>query len=87
MMSVIFLKIVREYDTKSHEVEALQRELEANLHGDENYLCEIKQIYDAWHPVVMQVVTTINDHFGQFMESMGYVGEVKLACKEEVSIF
>uniref|UniRef100_A0A1I8MVV4 Structural maintenance of chromosomes protein 5 n=1 Tax=Musca domestica TaxID=7370 RepID=A0A1I8MVV4_MUSDO len=82
-MDNVDAEIVREYDTKSHEVEALQRELEANLHGDENYLCEIKQIYDAWHPVVMQVVTTINDHFGQFMESMGYVGEVKLACKEE----
>ncbi|XP_061391212.1 structural maintenance of chromosomes protein 5 [Musca vetustissima] len=76
-------EIVREYDAKRNEVEALQKDIDANLHGNDNYLCEIKKIYDTWYPIVNQVVTTINDHFGQFMESMGYVGEVKLVYKEE----
>ncbi|XP_073840909.1 structural maintenance of chromosomes 5 isoform X2 [Musca autumnalis] len=82
-MDDVDAEIVREYDAKRREVEALQKDIDANVHGNDNYLCEIKKIYDVWYPIVMQVVTTINDHFGQFMESMGYVGEVKLVHKEE----
>uniref|UniRef100_A0A1I8PBI1 Structural maintenance of chromosomes protein 5 n=1 Tax=Stomoxys calcitrans TaxID=35570 RepID=A0A1I8PBI1_STOCA len=76
-------EIVKEYDTKRNEAEALKKEIESNLNGNENCLLEIQQIFNIWFPSVMEVVTTINSHFGQFMESMGYVGEVKLINNEE----
>lgn len=79
-------QIVREYDAKKNDVESLKKEIESNLNGNENYILQIEQIYDVWFPVVTQVVTTINEHFGQFMESMGYVGEVKLINKDKVLI-
>lgn len=75
---------MREYDAKKNDVEAIKKCIESNLHGNENYTTEIKNIFDNWYSRVVQVVMTINHNFGDFMQSMGYVGEVKLVRKEEV---
>lgn len=77
-------QIVREYDAKRNDVESLKEEIEANLNGNENFTSTIKEVYEKWYPTVSEVVEIINKHFGEFMQSMGYVGEVKLAHKEEV---
>ncbi|XP_075160034.1 structural maintenance of chromosomes 5 isoform X3 [Haematobia irritans] len=82
-MDDVDAEIVREYDAKKKDVESLRKEIETNLNGDENCLTEIQQIFNVWYPIIIEVITTINTHFGQFMESMGYVGEVKLTRKDE----
>lgn len=78
---------MREYDAKRNDIEALKKDIESNLHGNENYASEITSIYNKWLPIIDQVVVTINQHFGNFMMSMGYVGEVKLLTKEKVELF
>lgn len=76
-------EIVREFEVKRNEVVALKNDIELNLTGNENYTTQIESIYNNWLPIIETVVVTINQHFGDFMMSMGYVGEVKLLKKEE----
>lgn len=59
-------------------------QIESNENGDKNYNTEIKTIFDKWFPKIERIIFTINSHFSNFMQSMGYVGEVKLIRKEEV---
>ncbi|KAM7356002.1 structural maintenance of chromosomes 5 [Cochliomyia hominivorax] len=76
-------EIVREYDEKRKDAESLKKQIENNEVGDQNYNTKIKSIFDGWYPKIEQIIFTINGHFSDFMQSMGYVGEVKLVKKEE----
>ncbi|TMW47322.1 hypothetical protein DOY81_007602 [Sarcophaga bullata] len=80
-------EIVREYDEKKKEVEHLKGQIQNNELGDKNYVKEIKAVYNKWYPKIFEIISTINSHFSDFMQSMGYVGEVKLIRKEEVFRF
>lgn len=75
---------MREYDEKRREAECLKEQIESNEIGDNNYISEIKLLYDKWFPEISKVIMTINSHFSDFMQSMGYVGEIKLIRKDEV---
>ncbi|KNC24700.1 hypothetical protein FF38_10971 [Lucilia cuprina] len=76
-------EIVREFDERRNDVESLKKKISTNELGDNNYNTEIKSIFDKWFPQINNVIMTINSHFSDFMQSMNYVGEVKLVRKEE----
>uniref|UniRef100_A0A1A9VQ45 Structural maintenance of chromosomes protein 5 n=1 Tax=Glossina austeni TaxID=7395 RepID=A0A1A9VQ45_GLOAU len=68
-------EILREHENKLREIEAIEREIQGVLEGNEHYVAKIQTIYDSWFPTLDQVIGTINQHFSDFMQSMGYIGE------------
>lgn len=41
-------------------------------------------IFEEWSTIMSNVVTEINKRFSNFMEVMGFAGEVQLMCPNEV---
>uniref|UniRef100_A0A1A9W6X1 Structural maintenance of chromosomes protein 5 n=1 Tax=Glossina brevipalpis TaxID=37001 RepID=A0A1A9W6X1_9MUSC len=78
-------EILREHENKLREISLIEQEIENVLKSSENRSAEIQTIYNNWFPAIAKVIETINKHFGDFMQSMGYVGEVKLMRKDVVS--
>lgn len=45
----------------------------------------MQELHNQWFPEIQNVVDTINNNFSNFMKMMGFVGEVEIIKKEEVS--
>ena len=77
-------KVVRQHEVMVAAVEDLKKNIAGNLHGCQNIAADIKSIFDIWFPEITKLVNTINQHFGDFMDSMNYVGEIQLIKQNEV---
>lgn len=55
----------------------------ANL--EKNVESEISNLFGKWEPRLTNLIETISTKFGEFMESISYIGEVVLSRKDIVS--
>lgn len=78
-------KVVNEYEERKKEIEEMESQL-GNEHTKLGELAsQLKTLHDKWFPTVQNVVKTINQNFSNFFNMMGFVGEVEMVFKEQVS--
>lgn len=78
-------KILKEFEDRSKEIEELEHLLVNEATMLEKLENDIKELHAQWFPAIQNVVETINTNFSNFFNKMGFVGEVEMIRKEEVS--
>lgn len=77
--------LITEYETRKKEIEEQEIQL-ANEQGRmEKLESEMEKLHEKWYPAIKQVVEKINEKFSNFFNLMGFVGEVDMTHKEEVT--
>lgn len=78
-------RILIEFEERGKAIE----DLEHKLMNEKNHLQKLEEdlnnLHEQWYPAIQNVVQTINQNFSDFFNKMGFVGEVELTRKEEVS--
>lgn len=78
-------RIIKEYEERGAEIKELEEQLGNEKKRLEKLEKEMGQLHDVWYPTIQGIVQTINTNFSNFFNKMGFVGEVELTRKEEVS--
>lgn len=79
-------QVITEYENLLIEVERLKAEIEAVRLNHSNLNTQMDAIFKKWSEQIMKVVIEINENFSNFMELMGFAGEVQLICPNEVRL-
>ncbi|XP_053957144.1 structural maintenance of chromosomes protein 5 [Anastrepha ludens] len=75
--------IAAEFKQKCAEIEKLREGMQNAEHDRQNVAAQLRTLHEEWYPEIEGIATTLNTHFGDFMSSMGYVGEVNLVRRDE----
>lgn len=78
-------RVVTEFEERKKAIEELEANLANENHMQKKMESELAKLHDLWYPAIRGVVETINSKFSKFFNLMGFVGEVELVHKEEVS--
>jgi structural maintenance of chromosomes protein 5 len=78
-------RIVQEYEDRGAEIKVLEEQLANEKKRLEKMEEEIQELHEVWHPAIEGIVQSINTNFSSFFNKMGFVGEVEMMRKEEVS--
>ncbi|CAO1435643.1 unnamed protein product [Diamesa serratosioi] len=75
--------VYKDYEMQQKEIETLNAQI---LNGQSSSIqleADIATMHQVWYPEIMNVVDTINKKFGNFMNKMGFVGEVEIVRNNE----
>lgn len=78
-------RIVAEYEERQKEIKELEDQLGNEKNRLEKLENDLKELHATWYPAIQNIVETINTNFSNFFDKMGFVGEVEMTRKEEVS--
>lgn len=77
--------LVIEFEARRKEIAEQENQLANEQNRLEKMENDLKQLHEKWFPAIQKVITTINEKFSNFFNLMGFVGEVDMVRKEEVS--
>ncbi len=77
-------QVITEYENLIRDIERIKGAIEAAKSRQNNLDTEMDTIFVKWSAIILKVVTKINEKFSNFMELMGFAGEVQLICPNEV---
>eukprot|EP00123_Amoebidium_parasiticum_P012744 comp21547_c1_seq2/m.30037 comp21547_c1_seq2/g.30037 ORF comp21547_c1_seq2/g.30037 comp21547_c1_seq2/m.30037 type:complete len:262 (-) comp21547_c1_seq2:256-1041(-) len=77
--------IIRQYEQREHEIQAVKREYEELKEAHEDEDNRIAQLKQQWLGPLNELVQGISERFGKFMADLGCCGEVRLVEHEKFS--
>lgn len=78
-------RIPAEFEQRKEEIEQMEEQLANERNRLEQMEHELNDLHNIWHPAIQGIIQTINQNFSNFFNKMGFVGEVEMIHKEEVS--
>lgn len=78
-------RVITEYEERSKAIEDLTNQLANEKNRLEKLEKDLQELHEKWYPAIQEIVETINANFSNFFNKMGFVGEIELTRKEEVS--
>lgn len=84
-MRGVDLKIVNEHETLTEAIRDMENQLTSETQRLDRMEEKLDNLHQLWYPAVAETVDIINEKFSNFFTMMGFVGEVELIRKEEVS--
>lgn len=83
MGSGIDRSVFVDYEKQLKEIETLNAKILDGQSSSEQLETDISNLHKVWYPEITNVVDTINKKFGNFMNKMGFVGEVEIVRNNE----
>lgn len=74
---------ITDFNQRQEQVEQLKKKIEQQVYQEKNVESEITNLFNIWEPRLNNLIETINTKFGEFMESISYVGEVLLSRNDK----
>ncbi|XP_067615843.1 structural maintenance of chromosomes protein 5 isoform X2 [Eurosta solidaginis] len=75
--------VATEYRQKCADIENIKEDIQNSDANRQDISAQIRALHASWYPEIENIVATLNCHFGDFMTSMGYVGEVNLIRRND----
>lgn len=75
--------VFKDYEKQQNEIETLNAQILGSHSHSEQLENDITNLHEVWYPEIMKVVDIINKKFGNFMNKMGFVGEVEMVHTAE----
>lgn len=78
-------RIIAEFEDRVREIKDLESQLTNEKQQLEKQEKNIHELHNIWFPAIQQIIQSINSNFSEFFNKMGFVDEVEMICKDEVS--
>ncbi|XP_041448109.1 structural maintenance of chromosomes protein 5 isoform X2 [Drosophila obscura] len=70
---------IKDFNELQNEAKSLEELIQVSSHNVKTIETEMSALYEKWKPKLNDLIGTINIKFGEFMESIDYVGEINLS--------
>lgn len=76
--------VLTEYNERKQQIALLTERIANFGQHHEQAEHEMERLHQQWYPAISDTVNVINRQYSEFMNSMGFAGEVELMHKEKV---
>ncbi|XP_034659399.1 structural maintenance of chromosomes protein 5 [Drosophila subobscura] len=73
---------IKDFNELQNDAKALEELIQVSSLNEKTIETEMTALYERWKPKLDELIKTINEKFGEFMESIDYVGEINLSHAE-----
>lgn len=77
--------MIAEYENLLKDIDHIKKSIESAQSQQSNLDTRMDAIFKKWSEVMLNVIEQINQNFSNFMDLMGFAGEVQLMCPNEVN--
>ncbi|XP_017141834.1 structural maintenance of chromosomes protein 5 [Drosophila miranda] len=82
-MQNIDTDVIKDFNELQNDAKALEELILESLNAGKTLESDMSALYESWIPKLHDLISTINNKFGEFMESIDYVGEINLAKSDK----